>query len=107
MSKQTLEDEARELNSALYAILYWDQDNVIPDDLARRGSNALRPQFAPAAVNADLLEACEAHQAFEAHAKDCGECDEWGAGNCKESHRLYSVACDSISEAIAKAKGES
>jgi len=54
-----------------------------------------------------LLDACEAHQAFEAHAKDCGDCDEWGAGNCQEGHRLYSVACDSINEAIAKAKGES
>ncbi len=55
----------------------------------------------------DLLEACEAFAAFERHTPDCANCDEWGAGNCEEGHRLYSVACDSINEAIAKAKGES
>lgn len=58
-TKPTLEGEARELNDALYAILYWDQNNVIPDDLARRGSDALRSQFAPATVNVDLLEVLE------------------------------------------------
>ncbi len=55
----------------------------------------------------DLLEACEAFGAFERHTPDCANCDEWGAGNCEEGRRLYSVACDSINEAIAKAKGES
>jgi len=69
---------------------------------AERDANARLIAAAP-----DLLEACEAFAAFERHTPDCANCDEWGAGNCQEGHRLYSVACDSINEAIAKAKGES
>lgn len=56
---QTLEDEAKGLNDALYAILRWDTDNVIPDELHEQARAALKPQFAPAAINAKLLAACE------------------------------------------------
>jgi len=104
-TKQTLEDEAQALQTTLYNILHWDTENVIPDELSRQAHAALRPQFAPASVNADLLEACEAHQVFEKHSRDCADCEEWGAGNCSEGNRLYYTAHDMTDAAIAKARG--
>jgi hypothetical protein len=58
-SRPTLEDEAKALNDALYAILYWDKENVIPDELHEQARAALRPQFAASAVNAEMASALE------------------------------------------------
>jgi hypothetical protein len=94
--KQTLEDEARALHAALYAILRWDIENVLPNRLFQQAKSALRPRFAPATVNADLLEACEAALPYlRAHiALTFSE----GPGD--------RIALDMCEEAIAKAKGE-
>jgi hypothetical protein len=51
-----------------------------------------------------LLAACEALDAFEGHTANCGDCDEWGPGNCKEGQSLYSKACDLNGAALDKAK---
>jgi hypothetical protein len=55
----------------------------------------------------DLLEACNAHWTFASHAENCGDCEEWGSGNCAEGSRLFTEAWRLTGPAIAKARGES
>lgn len=52
----------------------------------------------------DLLAACEALEAFDQHASNCANCDEWGPGNCAEGGRIFSAAHRLIRAALDKAK---
>jgi hypothetical protein len=51
-----------------------------------------------------LLTACKAYEAFDEHASNCANCDEWGPGNCQEGARIYSDAHRLNRAALDKAK---
>jgi hypothetical protein len=51
-----------------------------------------------------LLAACEAHDTFDKHTSDCGNCEEFGPGNCEEGGKLLTEAYRLSRAALDKIK---